>query len=933
MLLAVLLLASAGCSRQFYRLQADQEVTNLVTEKSFDPRWALPDFHLHQDPRSRYFDPFDPDREPMPPDDPAAHQYMHCVDGMKGWPYWHENGSTPALENPDWRTYLPEYVELTPQGEVKLSVDSALRIAYIHSPSYQTQLEEIYLTALDVSTERFRFDTQFFGSVTTDYASTGKDRLAVGDQSILTVGADAQLRRRFSTAGELLVGFANSFVWQFAGPGSHVEMSLLNLNLIQPLLRGAGQEVALEQLTIVERALLYNLRAFQRYRQGFYTQVVIGELGVSGPQRRGGFFGGTGLTGFTGQGSGGLGGVGEASGFTRGAGGGNGAGGGVTGFAGGGAGQVGGFLGLLQQLQQIRNTRDSLRLQLRTLSLLESHLAAGVIDLTQVDQFRQNIETERATLLQAETGLANGLDQYKTGTLGLPPNVPIALDDATIRQFQLITPEMTELQGRLYDAQQLLGDLPLEPSVEQLQQTIDKFAALATQLNVRIASVEADLQELTDRLPTRNEDLDTAERKRLAENVALLQRDLEQTGQRRVELNEQLASLSDTLTPDRREKTFEGLVSWLSEMLRLVQELSLVQARARLESVTVNTVSLEPEQALCVALTNRLDLMNNRAALVDTWRLIAFNANALESDLTVTFNGDISTSGNNIAKFQAPTGRLQASVQFDPPFTRLLERNNYRSVLIDYQRDRRRYIQTVDGVHQTLRQLLRQLELHRVNLEIQRRAVAISIRRVDLTREELNRPVPPPEPGQPINQFGPTAALNLLTALSDLRSTQNNFMSVWLAYYATQLQLARELGTMQLDPSGKWIETEPLVPECSRWCLEQGGPLESIATPPSVPNEWLREVEEEPLQLIPPGSEQLPPPVDAPVELPAQPTNPTAPPAVIPTALPVTHLRARVAEVTGRASVLPAPRPRPTAAPAAAGNPPSRLRLRRHEVH
>ena len=160
---------------------------------------------------------------------------------------------------------------------------------------------------------------------------------------------------------------------------------------------GAGRDVALEQLTIVERGLLANLRAFQRYRHGFYTQVAVGELGVTGPQRRGGFFGGTGLTGFTGQGSGGLGGVGSATGFGRagfGTTGGGGTGGGA-GFAGGGAGEVGGFLGLLQQLQQIRNTRDSLALQLAQLEQLEAYQDAGLITLIQVDNFRQNIETER----------------------------------------------------------------------------------------------------------------------------------------------------------------------------------------------------------------------------------------------------------------------------------------------------------------------------------------------------------------------------------------------------------------------------------------------------------------------------------------------------------------------------------------------------------
>ena len=68
------------------------------------------------------------------------------------------NSKTPA-----WQVALAEYVELDQDGDVKLDVDSALRLAYVHSPTHQNQLETLYLSALDVTAERFRLDTQFFG--------------------------------------------------------------------------------------------------------------------------------------------------------------------------------------------------------------------------------------------------------------------------------------------------------------------------------------------------------------------------------------------------------------------------------------------------------------------------------------------------------------------------------------------------------------------------------------------------------------------------------------------------------------------------------------------------------------------------------------------------------------------------------------------------
>jgi hypothetical protein len=152
----------------------------------------------------------------------------------------------------------------------------------------------------------------------------------------------------------------------------------------------------------------------------------------------------------------------------------------------------------------------------------------------------------------------------------------------------------------------------------------------------------------------------------------------------------------------------------------------------------------------------------------------------------------------------------------------------------------------------------------RVNLEIQRRAVVIAIRRVDQTRETLNTPPPPPQPGQPTTSLGPTAALNLLTALNDLLSSQNNFMSVWLNYYATRMRLARELGTMQLDERGVWLEVPFEDAERLR--------AEEVELPPDVPEALLKALNENlPKSQSPPATE--PPPLPAPRDPAARPND------------------------------------------------------------
>jgi hypothetical protein len=791
-LLVSVVIAVCGCSRIEHRLQADREAYDVIAERNVDPRWHAADYSIEIDPRSRYFDPCDPDHPPMPQDDPASNQYMRLVDGKKGWKHWDDNGVRAELENPAWHEALSEYVELDEAGLVKLNIDSALKLAYVHSPSHQSQLETLYLSALDVTTERFRLDTQFFGGYDAKYAHNGSLK---SDQ--LTVGADPtlQAQRKFATAGELLVGFANSFVVEFGESGVNFASSLANFSFVQPLLRGAGRDVALEQLTFVERALLANLRAYHQYRQGFYTQVAIGELGVAGPQRWGSS---TVISGFSGQGS------------------------------------FGGYIGLLQQLQQIRNTEDNLSLQERTLARLAAFQDIGVIDLVQVDQFRQSIEDERANLLQIQNSFELALDRYKTGTLGLPPDLPIELDDSLIRQFQLVARKATAVEDAIVALQDRVGELADDAGVESIVQILTDGSTLVESVRRQLDDVPPDLARMEEAVPARVQSMTDEEKKLFQNDRKSLYTGLADLKQQFEQVQAELKSLRNGLSENTSKATFDKTVVWLTDLLRIVQGSMLVQARARLETVSVETIALDSQEAFAMALANRMDFMNGRAALVDRWRSIQLNADALQSVLNVTVNGDIRTTRNNPVSFRDSAGNLRMGVEFDAPFTRLLERNNYRQSLVDYQRSRRDFIRSHDSLHLGLRGLLRQIEQLRMDLEIQRRAVTIAIRRVDMTRAAFYAPVRPPQPGQRPAQFGPTAATNLLTALSALRNTQNNFMGVWLNYYAARMRLDRELGIMKLDQDGGWMDHR-----VSNSSLAKASESDASSLPPALSGEWI----------------------------------------------------------------------------------------------
>ena len=884
--------SSTGCNRAHYRNRADQEVTNLIGEKIADA--SSPEIRSIQvDRASRMFDPFNPDRPPMPEDDDVSHQYMKVLNGKKGYPLWDVNGKTNTAENPIWWQYLP----LDERGVLVLDADTAVRTAVLHNTVYQSEIETLYLSALDVSTERFFLGNQLFAGYTTVYTADGALRRGAGGNSSSSLNASTfsrgvrpvALRRQFTNGADMIIGFANSMTWQFAGPDTQSATTLVDLSLIQPLLRGGGRDLIMERLTLAERTLLYNVRSFERYRTGFYTTITVGRAAEPGPTRRGGLFGGAGLQGFTGLG-GGFGTVGNVQTNTAG---GFGGGGGVP--------TVGGFLGLVQNQLQIRNVEenvarlrenvarfeDALREQLTVVSATQDTIPSQQL---QVSQTRQALNSLQASLLQQKFNYEQSLDAFKV-TLGLPPYVCVEIKDPILDQFNLISDDLKERRSRANDLREAVGNsnsklLELSPieidratgnksrsmpwnkdtaqAISEIRGKIDAIESLRrTILGRDFPEVRADIEKLKGIVGPREKEL--ARLRQLYEqergtvcsllptatlDIALL--DSDQIRSLPATLTEELDKL-ETRFKEREQKInlldinlekilsnrdgsnpkaiFESVrdnallpsQSILSEFAEDVLALQVLQARTRIESVMLPTVDLSAEEAVEIARVNRLDWMNSRASLVDSWRAIEVVADSLESTLDVVFSGDLQNANDNPFSLKAKTGRLRAGLQWDSPLTRMQERNQYRQVLIEYQQAKRNYYRFEDGVWQTLRSQLRNIRYNQYNFELQRYAVRIAAQQITINedlrqiRETLSL------------SSGPTAARDSVSALQDLLTAQNTFQGVWVFYEAQRRNLDQELGTIRVDADNIWVDPGAITSEAygfgsaNSGGLQQGG--------------------------------------------------------------------------------------------------------------
>ncbi len=157
-----------------------------------------------------------------------------------------------------------------------LSLTDALAIASENSRDFQRQKEQVYLAALDVTFQRYLFEARFGVTSSYDWTSApgGSKRQRDG-----TLATEFSLTQQLASGGLLVFRFSNDLLRRFTGVEftngtNHSTSSFFDLAFSQPLLQGAGKQIAQEPLVQSERDAVYALRAFERFRQEFAVRVA-----------------------------------------------------------------------------------------------------------------------------------------------------------------------------------------------------------------------------------------------------------------------------------------------------------------------------------------------------------------------------------------------------------------------------------------------------------------------------------------------------------------------------------------------------------------------------------------------------------------------------------------------------------------------------------
>lgn len=175
---------------------------------------------------------------------------------------------------------LPEdaFTDEASSETIIVDIKTASYIAGNNNRTYKSRQEDIYLNILDLTYQRYLYGTRYgFGGAI--YGSKGSEDSVSGK-------ANFQLIRWLATGAQITFDITKDFLRYFTGDKDTDFRTITSLNILQPLLKGAGREIAQEDLIQSERETIYAIRDFMRYQKNFSIETSEKLLNIILLQKR-----------------------------------------------------------------------------------------------------------------------------------------------------------------------------------------------------------------------------------------------------------------------------------------------------------------------------------------------------------------------------------------------------------------------------------------------------------------------------------------------------------------------------------------------------------------------------------------------------------------------------------------------------------------------
>ena len=197
------------------------------------------------------------------------------------------------------------------------------------------------------------------------------------------------------------------------------------------------------------------------------------------------------------------------------------------------------------------------------------------------------------------------------------------------------------------------------------------------------------------------------------------------------------------------------------------------------------------EDAIKIALEQRLDLANTKDGLADSERKLVLAAEGLGIQLNLIGSADVdSTEKTDFTRLRFHEGTYSLDFEADLPFDRKAERNAYREALISLQQRQRGYEEEIERVKLEVRQAYRDLEEAAESYRIQKLGVQLAEKRVEEQRLLL-------EAGRGIIRL-------LVDSENALVRAENQLTGALVNHMISKMSFFRDVGILAVKQDGMW---------------------------------------------------------------------------------------------------------------------------------
>ena len=272
---------------------------------------------------------------------------------------------------------------------------------------------------------------------------------------------------------------------------------------------------------------------------------------------------------------------------------------------------------------------------------------------------------------------------------------------------------------------------------------------------------------------------------------------------------DRLNAMSDYV---RAQKDYDDALDAFKLRLAIIPstsiQLDMNELIALRESVGAD-IALSPQQAVEIALDQRLDLANVNDGILDAERKVDVAADAIRAELNLIGianpqnpSGRASVPSRSLSNgtdLELTRDRYAAALQLDLPIDRLFEKNEYRRSLITLMQQQRQYLQASDTVVLEVQTSHRRMNEARQRYQIEQKSTQLAEKRTANTLLLL--------------QYGRANTRDTLDAREDYLDAKNAETEALVDYAIATLEFFRDTEIMKIKPDGMWEKNAPLAQE------------------------------------------------------------------------------------------------------------------------